>query len=207
MNKFKRWLKSRSDYWDIYFVLACVFAVIMCLGISHGGWSIGFFGCARIDVKKSDTDITKTISCPIADDINCQKCHDFKIVSAPWHDAKNVMHYFELILPETIEIDFEKCTHIVLVNSGFNYKDWVWKNVFAELEDNIWTFHLIYYKQSDFNTPPDTILCLIRVISANPLDKNVSADKLFWIYKNGIPIEVTEKEIDLFILGFSGEET
>ena len=32
----------------------------------------------------------------------------------------------------------------------------------------------------------------------------VPADKRFWIYRRGIPEQVTEDEIDLFIFGLSG---
>ena len=152
-------------------------------------------GCSSIKVNPPP-DITRTVSCPIADDITCQKCHTWKKVVAPHYDPNGKLNHFEMILPSGVDIDFAKMDSANVINPKSPGTTWVCQYVFLGLDqDNARIMHIIYSKYGVSYRPPNPPLCLIQV----------SRDqKLFWIYHNGVPVEVEKAEFELYILSLKG---
>jgi len=192
MNNINRWFKDRSD-WSPWLVGACVFAVGVCLYMSYG--------CANIEVVKADQDVIKTPTCSFADGIDCQKCHDFYIAVAPFYNPDKTIHYFEMILPEGVEIDWATMTYSDILNPKSKGADWVTKYIFSAYDEDtgVWTLHIIYNHWNQAYAPPKPPLALVRVISQNPSNMLVEANRQFWIYSRGMPIEVTEGELDAWL--------
>ena len=158
-------------------------------------------GCASIP------DITGVPTCGKGNGVSCLKCHDFRVDVVPWYDSIGNTGHVEVILPEGININWNYITNSYVVNPKSDGRDWVCRHVYAVYEKGIWTVQILYNRWSDSNQPPAPPLCIAQIVSRNPSDATgtVPADKLFWIYRRGMPEQVTENEIDLFILGLSGD--
>lgn len=194
----KRWLKSRSDFWDIYLVLAIAFAFIVCLSISHRGCGFGPLGCASMEASRPPPDITRAISCPVADDITCQKCHDWKKIITDWHNPEtNKLGKVEIILPEIVEIDFES-GHTYIINADLPSGDWICENIFYQFDDSV-EIQILYNRWSISSHPPIPPIAL-HIETYISLDSEIPIESHYWIYRNGVPKEVDQNEFELFIL-------
>ena len=166
---------------------------------------IRLYGCATAPIIIPEA-VTRVATCSFADGIDCLKCHDFRTVVAPWYSPDGKLNHFEIILPEGVDIDFSLMTHVRSVNPKSPVEDQVCRIVFSEFvkETGLWTIHVIFNKFSAWGSPPLPPLALVRVISADPSTKDVQSDRLFWIYNGkGMPEQVTEEEMDLYIESLS----
>ena len=152
---------------------------------------IRLYGCSSVPIINL-TEITKTISCPFADDINCQKCHTWKKEIIDWHNPEtDKVGKVEIILPEGVDIDFNT-GQTIIINPNSSSKDWICENVFHDS----YSISVLYNKWNLSYLPPTPPIALINIISSN-------GTKVFkyWIYKNGVQVEVDKKEADLYIVG------
>ena len=167
---------------------------------------IRLFGCAPTPIAKPD--VTGVPTCGKGNGVSCLKCHDFRVVTVPWHDSENNTKYVEIILPEGVDIDWESSRQTIVINPERVSTDWVIRNVFvrADPETGLWIINVIYEPWCEADKPPMPPLCLVQYTTDNPSVPGIMLDTWFWIYRRGMPEEVTEDEIDLFILGLSGDK-
>ena len=159
-------------------------------------------GCVK--TKPVPSDITSTISCPIADDIKCQKCHGFKKSISIWYNpVTEKLDKAEIILPIGIEIDFKMCVDTTIVNSQGG-KDWICRHTFKSFKEKYRAVQVLYNRWGLSGALPSPPLAIIQIITFKPYSDDSIGEASYWIYRNGVPIEVEQDEFDLYIMSLKG---
>ena len=163
---------------------------------------IRLYGCKTASVI-NPVEITKAISCPIADDITCQKCHAWKKVIADWHNPETGrLGKLEIILPEDIDIDFNS-GRTFIINSTSPGKDWICEHIFYRFSDGLFAVQTMYNHWSIASEPPMPPLALTNHVYQS-LDNEEPMIAQYWIYQNGVPIPAKKSDFTLYILSLHG---
>jgi len=181
------------DYF-LWFVAVCVLCVVLF-----------YNGCAHIET--TDINITRTISCPVQPkDTSCQKCHNFKKEIGGWYNTKDGgIDKVEIILPINVNIDFKMCIDTTVINAQGG-GEWVCMHTFKSFKEGFRAVQILYNRWGLSGRPPSPPLAITQIITLSPYSDDSIGEASYWIYHNGVPIEVDENEFYLYTESLKSRE-
>lgn len=129
-------------------------------------------------------------------DISCGMCHAVKQETAPWFENGDLSkpHELEFWVPDECSVNWYRYSDTTMVSSHDTPELLqIYKHVFWEMfRDQIETYSV--YTGMTKETKPFPIYAIVQSIAPTPFSPDLKRTMKFWIYRHGLPFEVTEDE-------------